>query len=117
MSSDIEHTDLEARALALIDDRLFDAYWASVDHFGTTDLVLYFDTEREEDPVSAYVRGRFISRPDAPAFVTEKFSKPAMNAAVNLKAASTAFWLAVSFPEGMIVTAVVAQRIGEGGQA
>ncbi|MBK8940002.1 MAG: hypothetical protein IPM79_20865 [Polyangiaceae bacterium] len=108
---------LEARARALLDDRLFDAYRASVDHFGTTDLILYFDTERDEDPVSAYVRERFISKPDAPRFVGEKFAKPAKDAAVNLKGASTAFWLAVSFPVGMVADPLRDHGGDEGGRA
>ena len=58
--------NLEARARAVVDERLFAAYWASVDHFGTTDLVLYFDTEREEDPVDAFVRARLLADPSIP---------------------------------------------------
>ena len=83
--------NLDARTRAVVDERLFAAYWASVEHFGTTDLVLYFDTEREE---------------------------PAKDAATALTAAGTAFWLVVSFPdEELIVTAVIAQRTSPGGAA
>jgi hypothetical protein len=110
--------DLEARVRNLIDDRLFSAYWASVEHFGTTDLVLYFDTEREEDPVDAHVRERLLAKPDIPPSLAVKVSKPASEAATAIKGASTAFWLIVSFPDAeMVVTAVNAQRMGGGGVA
>jgi hypothetical protein len=110
--------DLEARARAVVDERLFAAYWASVDHFGTTDLVLYFDTEREEDPVDAFVRTRLLADPNIPGPLSAKISKPAKDAATTLAGAGTAFWLVVSFPgEEMIVSAVVAQRTGQGGTA
>ena len=110
--------NLEARARAVVDERLFAAYWASVEHFGTTDLVLYFDTEREEDPVDAFVRARLLADPSIPPPLAAKISKPAKDAATALTEARTAFWLVVSFPnEEMIVSAVVAQRSGQGGTA
>jgi hypothetical protein len=34
---------------------------STVEHFGTTDFVLYFDTEREEDPIDAFVRARLLA--------------------------------------------------------
>lgn len=110
--------NLDARLHDLIDERLFEAYWAAVEHYGTTDLVLYFDTAVDVDPVTAYVRERLLAEPDAPHVLTQKVSKPAKDAAVELKDGSTAFWLIVSFPdEEMITTAVIAQRLGEGGAA
>ena len=110
--------NLEARARALIDDRLFAAYWASVEHFGTTDLVLYFDTERDEDPVDAFVRERLVADPKIPEALASKVSRPAKAVATTLKGAATAFWLVVSFPdEEMVVTAVIAQRVTGGGIA
>ena len=109
---------LEARARSVIDDRLFEAYWAGVEHFGTTDLVLYFDTEEDVDPVSAYARERLVANADIPPYLASKLSKSAKDAAVALKGASTAFWLVVSFPdEQMVVTAVAAQRTVGGGSA
>jgi len=110
--------DLEARTRAVIDDRLFGVYWASVEHFGTTDLVLYFDTEREVDPVDAFVRERLVASPDIPAALASKMSRPAKEAASVLKGATTAFWLVVSFPnDEVVVTAVCAQRASLGGTA
>jgi hypothetical protein len=110
--------NLDARTRAVVDERLFAAYWASVEHFGTTDLVLYFDTEREEDPVDAFVRPRLLSDPNIPPGLATKISKPAKDAATALTAAGTAFWLVVSFPdEELIVTAVIAQRTSPGGAA
>jgi hypothetical protein len=108
----------EARARAVVDERLFAAYWASVDHFGTTDLVLYFDTDRREDPVDAFVRTRLLADANIPGPLSAKISKPAKDAATTWTGAGTAFWLVVSFPdEEMIVSAVVAQRAGQGGTA
>jgi hypothetical protein len=78
--------NLEARARAVVDERLFAAYWASVEHFGTTDLVLYFDTEREEDPVDAFVRARLLADPSIPPPLAAKISKPAKGAATVLSA-------------------------------
>jgi hypothetical protein len=110
--------NLEARARAVIDDRLFQAYWASVEHFGTPDLVLYFDTEQDADPLHAHVRERLLADSAIPPQLAGKLSKPASEAATTLKGASTSFWLVVSFPDDeMVVTAVVAQRLGEGGTA
>ena len=108
---------LDARLQDLIDERLFEAYWAAVEHFGTTDLVLHFDTAAEVDPVIANVRERLLADPAAPKNLAEKLSKPAKDTAAELKGGSTAFWLIVSFPDEMIITAVNAQRLGEGGAA
>jgi|HubBroStandDraft_2_1064218.scaffolds.fasta_scaffold837681_1 hypothetical protein len=83
--------NLEERARAVVDERLFAAYWAGVDHFGTTDLVLYFDTEREVDPVDAFVRARLLEDPNIPEPLATKISKPAKDAATTLTGASTAF--------------------------
>ncbi len=108
-------TELENRAKALINDRLFCAYWDGVDHYEDTDLILYLDTEQEE--LQMFVRERFIEPSDVPLAFKQKFSKPAKDTAVNLKGGSTAFWFMASFPEGMYVTAVIAQRVGNGGEA
>lgn len=109
--------DLESRARALIDERLFQAYWASVEHYGTTDLVLYFDTAVDVDPVTVFVRERLLADPAAPSVLTQKVSKPAKDAAVELKGGSTAFWLVVAFPDEMITMAVITQRLGQDGSA
>jgi len=107
----------DPRLYALIDDHLVEAYWASVDHIGTTDLVLCFDTAAEVDPVTAHVREGLLADPAAPKVLTKKVSKPAKDTAVELKSGSTAFWLIVFFPDEAIITAVNAQRLGEGGAA
>ncbi len=106
----------EARARALVDDRLMDCYWDAAKHFGTTDLVLIFDTERDVDPVDAAVRTRLIEKPDAPPALRTKLSKPASEASTKLKG-TTAFWLVASFPNRVIVVAVNADRVGQGGTA
>lgn len=111
-------SELEDRLKHLIDDRLFEAYWAAVEHFGTTDLILFFDTEREEDPVTAHRRQQLLDAPDAPPSLAKKCSKPAAESASTLTGASTAFWLVASFPDDeMVITAVRAQRLAEGGSA
>jgi hypothetical protein len=104
----------EERARALVDDRLLDCYWDAVKHFGTTDLVLFFDTEVEVDPVQTLVRTRFLENPDLPPDMRAKLSKPASQAATRLKG-TTAFWLVASFPDGGFVAAVTAERLGKGG--
>jgi hypothetical protein len=111
-----ESIDLEARAR--VDDRLFSAYWTAVEHFGTADLVLHFDTKRDEDPVDALVRERLLADRNIPPVLAARGSRPAKDAAITLKGATTAFWLIVSFPgEEMVVTAVIAERVGRGGSA
>jgi len=109
---------MDPRVRELIDDQLFECFWDAAKHFGTTDLVITFDTEAEQDPVSASVRQHLISDPDASDFVKETFSRPASEAAVDLKGAPAAFWLLAFFPNGDgVVAAVNAQRVGEGGSA
>ena len=106
----------EPRLQALVDERLFSAFWDAVAHFKTTDLVLYFDTTRSVDPVSAHVREKLVSSPEAPEFLRKKLCKPAMDAAVQLRGSATAFWLVASFPDGeMICTAIIAEPMGRSG--
>ena len=107
-------TSVAAISLGLVDDRLLDCYWDAVKHFGTTDLVLFFDTEVEVDPVQTLVRTRFLENPDLPPDMRAKLSKPASQAATRLKG-TTAFWLVASFPDGGFVAAVTAERLGKGG--
>ena len=91
-------------------------YWDAAKHFGTTDLVLFFDTEVEVDPVDAIVRTQFIENPDLSPDIRAKLSKPAGQAATSLKG-STAFWLFASFADGGFVVAINAERVGQGGTA
>lgn len=101
--------NLDERAQGMVDARLFAAYWTAVEHFGATDLVLFFDTERAEDPVDAFVRTRMLADPEIHGVLAAKMAKPAKESATGLTGASTVFWLVVSFPgEEMVVSAVIA---------
>ena len=103
----------EERVRALLDDRLMDCYWDAVKHFGTTDLVLIFDTERDIDPVEAMVRERFLENPDMELGMRTKLSRPASQTATVML--TTSFWLVVFFPDGGAVAAISAERMGRGG--
>ena len=97
-------------------DCMCEEFWKGVEHWGTTDLVLFYDMT--DDSLSVLVREQLVTDPEAPDFLKLKVSKPAKEAAVELKDASTAFWLAVSLPNGgMIISAVIAQRLAQGGVA
>lgn len=105
--------NLEQRIQALIDERLFIAFWAAVDHFKNTDLVLYFDVSESVDPVTVYVREKLIVGDDVPEEFRNKFHKPAKETAKILKGSATAFWLVASFPDGeMGCVAVIAEPMG-----
>lgn len=109
---------LEKRVQDLIDDRLISYFWNAVEHFKTTDLVLYFDTSEPVYPVSAYSREKLIASEDAPISIRDKICKPAIDAAILLKNSPTAFWLIASFPDGeMCCAAVIAERIVGSGSA
>lgn len=106
------------RISSFIDNRLFEAYRASVEHFGTTDLVLVFNEEREVDPVDAFNRKRFIEDPEAPGFLKEKMSKPATEVETNLKHGEVAFWFLVFYATGESECAAIkATLLGPGGNA
>jgi hypothetical protein len=110
--------DLEARARQVIDDHLFEAFWESVDHLGTTDLVLCLDTTVPEKTLQVFVREQLIQDPEAPAFLKRKFARPAREVARKMKDASTSFWLMIAFPdEQVLVLALHARQMSPGGQA
>ena len=94
---------------ALVDDRLFDAFWVAVEHFGTTDLVVFFETERDVNPVSVAIRESLLKAANTPHFLREKLANKPM------AASPTTFWLVVAFRDQVTVTAVTARRTGEGG--
>lgn len=109
---------LEARVHALIDDRLFKAFWDAVAHFKSTDLVLCFDESKETDPVSIYVREKLIMANDAPDAFRKKLNKPARDAASRLTASETTFWFIPMFTDGeMACVAINAKLIGPCGTA
>ena len=109
---------LDQRVRALIDDRLFKAYWDSVTHFKTKDLVLFFNEMEEVDPVSAAPREKLLSDPDLPEGVRAKLQKPPSEAAVQLKSSDASFWLvAVLSDEEMVCVPVNGKAVAPGGHA
>jgi hypothetical protein len=118
MNSPAQIAKLESRVNALVDDRLFKAFWDAVAHFKTNDLVLFFDESKEVDPVTAHVRDKLITAADAPESLRKKLNKPARDAAIRLTASETAFWLVVMFTDGeMASVAINAKLVGPGGNA
>lgn len=106
--------NLEQRIQDLIDERLFAAFWAAVEHFKSTDLVLYFDASESVDPVSIYMREKLLEGDDVPEEFRNKLHKPAKETAKILKESATAFWLVASFPDGeMGYAAVIAEPMGK----
>lgn len=109
---------LERRAHALIDDRLFKAYWDAVSHFQTKDLVLIFNEEEEIDPVFAYERERILSSTEFPDRVKAKLQKPASDVATEIKSSEASFWLIAIFSdEETVCVAVNGKAIAPGGHA
>lgn len=100
----------------LVDDRLFDAFWDAAKHFGTTDLVVIFETERDEDPVAVRTRESVLKDPNTPDDLRAKFANQP-KAASEPGASPTTFWFVAVFPDDVIVTSITARRIGEGGSA
>lgn len=118
MNSPAQIARLESRVHALVDDRLFKAFWDAAAHFKTTDLVLFFDESQEVDPVTAYVRVKLIAAADAPEYLKMKLNRPARDTAVHLSASESAFWLVVNFSDGeMASVAINAKLVGPGGNA
>lgn len=118
MHSSTHMAELETRVHALVDERLFKAFWDAATHFKTTDLVLYFDESEEVDPVTAYVRDKLITAADVPEFLSKKLHKPARATAVHLTDSETAFWFVVMFNDGETVcVAINAKLMGPGGNA
>ena len=109
--------DLMARAQQLVDDSLIRAYWDAVGRIGTTDLVLYLDTEEGPDSLRTFSREELVADPEAPDFFKQKVSKPARDTAKQLKDGETAFWFMASFPDGIGCVSVIAQRMSPGGSA
>jgi hypothetical protein len=109
---------LEARVNALVDDRLFKAFWDAVAHFNTTDLVLCLDERVKVDPVAVYVRDKLIKATDISESLREKLNKSARDVAFHLTVSETAFWFVPIFADGeMACVAINAKLIGPGGNA
>lgn len=98
---------LESRVKALVNDDLFTTFWDAADFFKTEDLVLFYDTNKDEDPITAYVRDKFLSSSNVPVSLKDKFAKPAMETIVDVKSGETAFWLLAAFSEGELASAAI----------
>lgn len=118
MNNQVSTDPLESRVRRLVDDRLFRAFWDGAAHFGTRDLVLFFDESVEVDPVDILPRERVAGDPKIPRRIQEKLSKPAVDTATKLTASDTAFWLVVFFSDGeSAIVAINAKPIAPGGHA
>lgn len=111
---------------SLVTDELLDHYLESVAHFGTTDLVMFYDgtdsTKSPTERLTAFMRAAvvpkleayFSDNPDSDA-LQERLSRPASTSA---NAFSQAFWFLVVSPEGHTACAAVSgQRLSSGGDA
>jgi hypothetical protein len=108
---------VEDRVRALVDDRLFKAFWEGAAHFGTRDLVMFFD-ESDEEPVNISPRLPLLAEAGLPENLRSKIQKPASEAAVQLKGADTAFWLMAMFADGKAAcVAINAKPLARGGTA
>lgn len=118
MAAPSQSSALQARLDYLVDDRLFQAYWAAVAHFKTNDLVVFFDESVEVDPVSVYVREKLVTADDIPEILREKIKRPARDVAGRLSSAETAFWFVAFFADGeSAYGAIRAKFIGPSGNA
>ncbi|WP_047516741.1 hypothetical protein [Methylophilus sp. Q8] len=108
----------QRRFADLIDDRLFTAFWDGAKHFGTTDLVLFYDESLDEDPVSIMPRLRLINDADLPASLLSIINKASSTATKQLNSTDVSFWFIVYFQDGeMVHGAINAKLIGPGGIA
>lgn len=108
---------LEARVRALVDDRLFQAFWDAAKHFGTRDLVLFFD-DSEAEPLNISPRESLLGEAGLPESLRKNIQKPASEAAIHLKGADATFWLVAMFSDGQGATlAINATPLAPGGNA
>jgi hypothetical protein len=109
---------LESRVQALIDDRLFVAYWDAVTHYETKDLVLIFNGEDQSEPLTVAQRVELLGAPGIPEALQATLQKPASEAAKVQHGSDAFFWLVAIFPdEEMACVAVNAKPIAPGRSA
>lgn len=110
--------DSQRKFAELIDDRLFTAFWDGAKHFGTTDLVLFYDESLDEDPVSILPRLRLIKDADLPASLLSIINKAASTATKQFHSTDASFWFIVYSQDGeMVHGAINAKLISPGGSA
>jgi acyl-CoA thioesterase len=118
MQTEFSNPNHEARVSELIDDRLFQAYWDACEHFGTTDLVVFYDEDVEYDPVITHSRINLINDPNLPDSLLAIINKPAIDAKSQLASSDAAFWFIVYFRNGEAShMALKAKVIGPSGNA
>ncbi|MBA3695704.1 MAG: hypothetical protein H0W85_02820 [Methylotenera sp.] len=103
----ISEIALESRLNALVNNDLFSAFWDAVDFFKTKDLVLFYDTNKNEDAITAYTREQFISSPGVPDSLKTKFKQPATETAESIENSDAAFWLLAAFNGGELASAAI----------
>ena len=109
--------DLETRAKALVDDKLFRAYWEAVEHYKTRDLVLIYAVGDARYPVRAFVRDELLAS-SFPADLKAKVAAPACDASSRPASSDATFWLLAIFSdEEAACLAVNAKLMAPGGRA
>ena len=104
--------EIAARELVngLIDDRLIAAYRAAVEESGEDDLVLVIDSEKLDDPITAFIRLELLTDTDAPLDLLKKLDRPARQTIEYLRSDDPAFWLLVYVPGDDLISVAVAAR-------
>jgi hypothetical protein len=101
----------------LIDDKLIRAYWESVEHYKTRDLVLLYAVEDSRHPVRAFVREELLAS-TLPADIKAKVADPASDATSRPASSDATFWLLAIFSEQEAAClAVNAKLMAPGGRA
>jgi hypothetical protein len=90
-----------------IDDQLIDAYWESVEHYKTRDLVMYLDPHASIR-LRAFVRTKLVQEG---ALILPPSLLQKLSVACEQEAA-TEFWFLLALPEQLGISVVRAHRIG-----
>ncbi|HSI42932.1 MAG TPA: hypothetical protein VK949_01205 [Methylotenera sp.] len=104
-------TTLASKVQALVDEDLLNAFWDAADFFKTEDLVLFYDTNKQVDPITVYERDKFLTAPGVPESLKNKFKEPANHASDMLKDDDAAFWLLAAFKEGQMASAAITANL------
>lgn len=118
----VRASNREERTRELVDEQLIEAYLNAADRFGSHDLVLVLNVEKED--LLTYPRGDFQREwgkfPHADAeqrdFVLDRVGKAATQAKSSMTG-PLGFWLVAIFDDGIVCTAVRCSPMGEGSRA